>query len=239
MIMNTCRAIACAITLSALSVSAGFAAVLSIPDNAFGVQGAVVQVPISITSGDGAFGIDMTVTYNPAVLTAQNVTAAGIAAAENFTVIRNLNTPGQIIISMFGPGDPLAGSGQIANIQFQVVGSTGMTSPLSFTNASINEGHIPATTDNGLFTVIPEGALLTMPDNAQGGPGAVVQVPISVFPGDGILGIDLTITYDSAVLTAQDVTVTGIGAGRQFRAHQEPGHARRDRHVDVRDRDLR
>jgi hypothetical protein len=156
------------------------------------------------------------VTYDPAVLTAQDVTVAGIAASEGFVVIRNLNTPGTIVISMYGPQNPLSGSGEIAHIQFLVGGSTGTTSPLTFTRAVVNEGNIASTTDNGLFTVHPPGAILSMPDTAQGGPPSVVQVPISVTPGDDVLGIDLTITYDSAVLTAQDATVSGIGTAAGF-----------------------
>ncbi len=191
-------------------------ALLSMPDDAQGSPGAIVQVPISVTPGDGIFGIDMTVQYDPAVLEAQNVTVSGIAATAGFSLVRNLNTPGTIIISMFAPGDPLAGSGAIAQIQFHVLGSAGTSSALTFQTASINEGGIPASFDHGLFTVPSIGAVLTMPDTAQGGPAAVVQVPVSVTPGTGILGVDLTITYDPAVLLAQNVTVSGIGAAANF-----------------------
>ena len=189
---------------------------LSMPDNATGTPGAIVQVPISAAPADGALGIDMTITYDPAVLTAQNVTAAGIAASAGFAVIQNLNTPGTIIISMYATQHPMSGSGEIAHIQFQVVGNAGTTSPLTFSRAVINEGQIPRALDDGLFTVVLPGALLSMPDTAQGGPAAVVQVPIWVTPGNGIFGIDLTITYDSSVLQAQDVTASGIGSAAGF-----------------------
>ena len=191
-------------------------AVLSLPDDAQGSPDAVVQVPISVTPGDGIFGIDMTLHYDPAVIEAQNVTVSGIAAAAGFSLVRNLNTPGTIIISMFAPADPLAGSGEIALIQFHVVGEQGTASSLSFSSASINEGNIPAALDDGFFSVPAVGALLSMPDTAQGGPAAIVQVPVSVTPGNGILGVDLTVTYDPAVLLAQDVTVSGIGATAGF-----------------------
>jgi hypothetical protein len=55
--------------------------------------------------------------------------------------------------------------------------------------------------------------VLSMPDTAGGGPGSTVFVPISAIPGDGILGIDMTIQYDPAVVLATNVTTTGIATG--------------------------
>ena len=216
MIRNMRRAIACAVTVLVLAVSASFAqtTVLSLPDNFSASPGTIVEVPISAAPADGIFGIDTTITYNPALLTAQDVTVAGIASTAGFVVIKNLNTPGTIVVSMYGPQNPLAGSGEIAHIKFQVAGSIGNSSALSFASAQINEGHIPAATDNGSFDIV--STVLSMPDTAQGGPAAVVQVPISVTPGNGILGIDLTITYDNLVVHAQSVTISGIGAASNF-----------------------
>src|SRR6188508_2746373 len=97
------RALALAVVAAAalLFVAAGFihadppvpTMVLSLPD-AVATSGSVVQVPISAAPADGAFGIDMTITYNPAVLTAQDVTVTGIASTAGFVLIKNLNTPG-------------------------------------------------------------------------------------------------------------------------------------------------
>jgi hypothetical protein len=165
------------------------AAVVSMPDNAQGGPGAVVQVPISVTPGDGMLGIDMTITYNAAVLQAQNVTVSGIAAAQGFALVRNLNTPGVIVISEYAMQDPLVGSGEIASIQFLVAGTPGSTSALTFTSASINEGGIPAVPDHGFFTVTCAGAAngtacndgnpCTANDSCQGGActGVAVQAP--------------------------------------------------------------
>ena len=187
---------------------------LSMSDTVIGAPGAIIQVPITAAPTDGILGVDMTITYNPAVLTAQDVTVAGVAASAGFAIIRNLNTPGTIVISMYATQNPMSGSGEIARIKFRVVGSVGTTSPLTFSSAVINEGQIPRAIDDGLFTSVQ--TILSMPDTAQGGPAAVVQVPISVTPGDGILGVDLTITYDYTVVHAQAVTVSGIGAAAGF-----------------------
>jgi hypothetical protein len=134
------------------------ATVLSMPDNAQGGPGAIVQVPISASPADGIFGIDMTLHYNAAVVQAQDVTVTGIAAAAGFTVIPNLNTPGTIVISTFGSQNALAGAGEIALIKFQIVGAPSSTSNLTFTNCSINEGEIPVALDPGLFSVTCAGA---------------------------------------------------------------------------------
>jgi len=59
----------------------------------------------------------------------------------------------------------------------------------------------------------PLSTVLSMPDTAGGGPGSTVFVPISATPGDGILGIDMMIRYDPAVVSAASVTTSGIATG--------------------------
>ena len=141
------------------------AALVSMPDNAQGGPTTLVNVAISVDPGDGIFGIDMRITYDTAVLQAQNVTVSGIAAAQGFGLVRNLNTPGVIIISEYAMQDALVGSGAIANIQFLVTGMPGATSSLSFTSVSINENGIPAGLDDGLFVVTCSGAANGTPCN--------------------------------------------------------------------------
>jgi hypothetical protein len=177
---------------------------------------AIVEVPISTIPGDGILGIDMTMTYDPAVLEAQSVAASGIAAAAGFVLIPNLNRPGVILISAYATGDALDGSGEFARIQFRVRGTPGEASPLTFTSASLNEGGITPTIHDGLFTTVATTTVLSMPDDAQGGRGTSVAVPISASPADGIFGIDMVVHYDPAVLLAQNVTVSGIGATTGF-----------------------
>ena len=58
--------------------------------------------------------------------------------------------------------------------------------------------------------------LLSMPAGLAGVPQAIVQVPITVTPADGILGADVTVAYDPAVLEAQSVTTSGIAAAAGF-----------------------
>jgi len=203
-------ALAFLLVTSMVGSSASLAATLSMPTNAVGGPGAVVQVPISISPGDGVLGIDMTINYNAAVLQAQNVVASGIAALQGFALVRNLNTPGVIIISEYATQNALVGSGEIASIQFLVVGSVGAASNLTFASASINEGGIPSSLVSGLFTVTCMGAPngtscndgnpCTTGDACQAGVctgGVTLSVPAEVT--NLSLGADrATITWDSA-----------------------------------------
>jgi hypothetical protein len=186
------------------------AAVLSLPDTAQGGPGALVDVPISVNPGTGVLGIDMRISYDPAVLSAQNVTVSGIAATQGFALVRNLNTAGLIIISEYAMQDALVGSGEIAKIQFLVTGAFGTTSALTFDSATINENGIPFTPDNGLFTVTCLGATngtacndgnaCTVNETCQSGActgGAALLVPGEIanlmFAAD-----DATLTWSSA-----------------------------------------
>jgi hypothetical protein len=154
----TIRSFGCGLAMALTVFSSSFAAIVSMPDNAQGGPNVLVDVPISLNPGNGMLGIDMTITYDAAVVQAQNVTVSGVAAAQGFALVRNLSTPGVIIISEYALQDPLVGSGEIAKIQFLVTGAVGATSALTFTSVIINENGIPAVLDNGLFTVTCAGA---------------------------------------------------------------------------------
>src|SRR5262245_43652375 len=102
-------ALVLAVSLGVVGPAHATSATLSLPDTASGAPGTVVHVPLSIAPGNGVLGIDMTISYTAAVLTVQNVTVSGIAAAQNFSLVRNLNNPGVIIISTYSNQDALVG----------------------------------------------------------------------------------------------------------------------------------
>jgi len=87
------------------------------------------------------------------VIQAEDVTVTGIGATAGFSVVVNSGTPGTLYISTFSITGALSGSGEFLSIRFHVSGPLGSTSPLTFTDASINEGRIPHTFHHGLFTV--------------------------------------------------------------------------------------
>lgn len=142
--------LAAALAAAAWAGGATFAAVVSMPDDAWGTSGASVSIPISALPADGILGADLRFQYDPAVLTPTGATTTPISAG--FTVTPNFTTPGRVILSLFGVV-PLSGSGPIVNVQFTVVGAAGATSVLDLTRGSLNEGQIPSVLDDGLFTV--------------------------------------------------------------------------------------
>ena len=180
---------------AALAVSAADAAIVRLPDTAQGNTGTVVDVPITVDPGTGILGIDMTITWNPAVLTAQNVVVSGPAASQGFALVRNLNNPGTVIISEYAMQNALVGAGEteIAKISFLVAGGTGATSALTFTSISINENGITATPDHGLFTV-------------------TCTTPVPVESANVRLTDDVTLTWNAtASATSYDVLRGNIG----------------------------
>ena len=191
------------------------AMVLTLP-NATGDNGTDVDVPLSALHADGALGINATIHYDPTVVQAQSVTVSGIALAAGYSAVANLSTPGVITLILYSEQDPLTGSGELAKIRFHVVGLPSTATNLTFTSWSVNEGDITSTVQNGTFTVNPSTALLYLPLDAVGSTGSTVQVPVSVFPGDAICSVDMTILYDPAVIQAENVTVSGLGAAAGF-----------------------
>jgi hypothetical protein len=175
------------------------------PDTAQGGPASVVQVPISVTPGTGILGIDLTITYDNAVLHAQNVTVTGIGTAAGFAIASNLSTPGVIYITTYATGSPLSGSGAFASIQFLVAGTPGNTSTLTFTSAAINEGQIPATVDHGLFTVTCAGA----PDGTLCNDGENVCTPVDTCQGGVCVGTPLS--CDDGNPCTVDSCTPGVG----------------------------
>lgn len=133
-----------------LAGSVRAATTLTLPDDAVTPGGESVSVPLSALPAAGILGVDVTVVYNPAVLMATGVTKTPISNSFNLTF--NPNTPGVVHISLFG-GSAMSGSGPIAEVQFDVIGSPGQNSQLDLTFGQINEGGIATTLDDGTFTV--------------------------------------------------------------------------------------
>jgi hypothetical protein len=133
-----------------LAVSVQAVTTLTLPDDAVTPGGESVSVPLSALPASGILGVDMTLEYNAAVLTATGVTKTPIS--NSFTLTFNTTNPGIVQISLFG-GSAMSGSGPIAEIQFDVIGSPGQTSQLDLTFGQINEGAIATALDDGTFTV--------------------------------------------------------------------------------------
>ena len=141
--------------------------VISMPDDASGIPGADVAVPVVLDDVTGleVLSVDLSVRFNPAVITATSVAAGPLAPG--CTATANLATPGRAVVSVFCT-TALTGSGTVANITFHVAGARGQGTPLDIESALLNEGTPPVNIDDGRFVVPVEigGKILYYRDSA-------------------------------------------------------------------------
>ncbi len=121
---------------------------VSMPDDATGAPGAQVSVPVTVDPATGLDSFDFAVRFNPNVLRPVDVTKTALAAPLSLTY--NVGIAGEVWVSLFGT-EPLAGSGPLFTIRFEVVGGTADRTPFDVFEGSINEGRIPSALDDGLF----------------------------------------------------------------------------------------
>lgn len=132
-----------------------------------GRVGRVATVPINISDVRGLdlTGVTITLTYDPAIITPTtdgvnvNAVTAGAMVPVNWGLEQNVITAGTLSFSMAGGfGDPITGvgGGVLANVAFDVnaVATVGATSPLTLTEANLNEGGVTSTLTSGTLTVM-------------------------------------------------------------------------------------
>ena len=133
-----------------------------------GSAGDVVTVPITIfdvaTAAEVVSGIDLTVTYDPALLTPTADGTGAITAAVVGPVVpvewsleQNVITPGELEIVLAGSFDfPLTGAGSLVQVAFTVDAAavTNTTSPIGLSRARLNDGAVASTPVGGTFTVV-------------------------------------------------------------------------------------
>jgi len=125
---------------------------VSIPTAIPTLPGVQLDVPINTDdlTGRGALGYETTITYDPAVLTYVSVVQAGTLSS-GLTILPNVVTPGTLSVTGYSTGStPLAGSGTLIYIRFNVIGPINPTpSPVNFSSFMFNEGNPCSTTTNG------------------------------------------------------------------------------------------
>jgi subtilisin family serine protease len=173
---------------------------LSLP-NTGGEQHAIVQVPINAADIQGLAAADLTVTFNSSVLSAR--TGRTGTLTPGWSVVANTGTAGQVRLSMASPGGTVSGSGSLALIEFEVVGSPGVTTTLHIASISLNDGAIPAQTADGSFAVNlayrVSGTVRTW-NGSAGVPGALLTLD-----GDRL--------YTAQTSASGTYTVTGVMSG--------------------------
>lgn len=130
---------------------------LSIP-NKSAAPGDIVVIPVLVDTATGIAGAEIKITYDSNILTAME--ASTTTLTQDFTIVDSVMT-GKIAITMACSTGLSGGSGEFANIKFQVSGNAniGATSPLHFELAALydeNTNLIPVTTQDGTFSVVSD-----------------------------------------------------------------------------------
>ncbi len=158
--------------------------------------GQSVEVPLSVSNVDGLLAAGVTVTFDPAVLTAQSVSTGTLTPG--WSLARNLDTPGTVTMSLANDM-AVSGSGVLANITFDVVGAPTSQTPLTISNAQLNGGAIVPDPSNGLFTVNGTFTLSGNVDYFGGGPVRGTNLSLV-----GV-GVHADVTDDAGGFTIGDV----------------------------------
>ena len=130
------------------------------PDDATGAPtgpASSVWVPVLVDPVDGLHSFDVEVRFDPEVIEAVDAVVA--PATNDFTLTRNLTTPGRVNLSLFDVY-PLSTTGRqaIARILFHVVGGVGDDTPLDLTVGITDDGY-STYLDDGRFTVCADADL--------------------------------------------------------------------------------
>ncbi|NOY78663.1 MAG: hypothetical protein GXO76_12430 [Calditrichaeota bacterium] len=180
-------------------------------------EGKTFRLPVKVSdlSGLNIYSFDLTLVYDPGVLTALDARTSGSLSASWGPATKNI-TSGQIQVGIGGT-NALSGAGDLIYLIFKVNNgvSVGKTSILTFTNFKFNEGSPSVQLNNGTFTVI----LDTEPPKITSGPQAVNLTAHSADihwrtdePADSKVEYGLTSSYgdvleNSSLVTSHSVTL--------------------------------
>jgi hypothetical protein len=178
--------------------------IVSIPTNITTLTGNTVTAPINVddTTGHGLFSADFRLTYNPAVVTAAAVNLGSVTTGRTLTF--NVPTPGTLVVSIFG-STPMAGSGTLATVTFNAVGSPGTSSSLNFSSFKFNEGTPCLSTSNGLITILSGTITGTVTYANSVSP---VPVPNTTLSATGSVNVSTTSAFNTGAYS-----LTGLGSG--------------------------
>jgi hypothetical protein len=182
---------------------------VSAPTNVTSLTGGSPSVPVNVdnVTGRGIFSTDMTVNYNPAVISSPVVTLGTVPNAGGPSLNVNTSTPGVILISIFA-SQPFSGAGTLVNIGFTANGAPGTSSAVSFGAFKFNEGSPCSTVSNGLVTILSGTITGTVTyGNPTSGAPAVRPVPNAALNAAGSVPV-------SALTNASGVySLSGMGSG--------------------------
>jgi hypothetical protein len=173
-------------------------------------SGSSVQIPLTLNGIEDKIGnMDITLSYDPSVLEATEVTKGDLTADALFEY--NI-LAGTILISL-ADAEGFSGNGTIAYVTFNVTGATGSTSPLQIAALTANRAEdyeaLTIPTNDGLFKV--ESGLTVSVSDTTGAKGSTVEVPINLEGASEVGSMDIILNYDANVLSAVDVEAGALG----------------------------
>lgn len=163
-------------------------------------RGQLIEVPLTIGSVAGMRSADIKISFDPAVLSVNNVRLGNITSS--FVLAENASTPGELILSL-ASSTGTTGSGVLAYIEFNTLSTEKTTSPLTLTSVSLNSGSILAETTNGSFSF----------DSLFGVSGSVGYYKDGKPVGGAKLTLAGTKSYANTSGVDGTYTITGIEAG--------------------------
>jgi hypothetical protein len=108
---------------------------LAFISNYYASPGQSINIPVNLDNVKGIAGIKIYVNYNPHILQLQNVTKTTLT--NSFTLNYD-SSPGVVKIALSAAQDLPAGLGDVANIEFKVIGSTGQSTALTISNYKLS-----------------------------------------------------------------------------------------------------
>lgn len=113
--------------------------------------GEKITIPLTISLNHAEiYGIDIEIKYDADVIKVVSVDKTNLT--DGFNVVSNIETPGIIKVAMAG-AQPVTNNGQLLNINFEAVGSSGLSTIIKLNKAEINEGAVKALGYDGKITI--------------------------------------------------------------------------------------
>jgi cohesin domain-containing protein len=131
--------------------------------NAAAQCGQSVQVPASIDSVSGLLSLEFRIAYDTSRVTPGNVTAGSLTSG--FAL--SSNASGGVLSIAMASGSPVSGSGNVANITFNVAANASGNAPLTISHVLVNDA--ARSGNSGALTLTclqpPDAPTLTAPAN--------------------------------------------------------------------------
>jgi len=191
-------------------VSTAQAATLRVPVNILAEPGETIYVPVTLGNASGVLGYYFELDYDDTVLEYVQTENGNLIPGTGWSTPQAYDVPGQVSVAGLG-SQALSGTGSLVVVHFQVqpFAANEATSPLDLTEAELNDGAIPVTTQDGQVTVV---AIVEMrvPAHLTRKAGDPLDVPVTVDSAAGAYGYYFEFTFNNAVLEYVGAQIGGL-----------------------------